>query len=210
MKKALFLAVILSMTFAACATIYQNPELQAIRQRHRQVAVLPFDVTISTSRLPKDVTVEMVKKLEEDEGFTTQSLFYSRFLKNSADFSVTFQDVDRTNAILAKNRIGYQELRTALKEDLAKTLGVDAVISGKIQRERPMSEGAAIALGILIGFWGSTNKVNIDLTIHDGTTGELFWKYTHQISGSVGSSSEQLVKAFTRKIARDFPYNVSR
>ena len=109
-----------------------------------------------------------------------------------------------------QNKIGYEELRTALKEDLAKILGVDAVISGKIQREKPMSEGAAIALGVLIGFWGSTNKVNIDLTIHDGATGELFWKYTHQISGSVGSSSEQLVKSFTRKIARNFPTTSTR
>jgi hypothetical protein len=172
--------------------------------------VLPFDVTISTTRLPKDMTVEMLKKMEQDEGFTTQSLFYARFLKNSADFAVSFQDVDKTNALLAKNKIGYEELRTALKEDLAKMLGVDAVISGKIQREKPMSEGAAIAVGILIGFWGATNKVNVDMTIHDGATGELFWKYTHQISVSVGSSSEQLVKAFTRKIARNFLYSVAR
>jgi len=209
-KKLIPLAVLLSLSFGACATIYQPPQFYEMRQRHQLVALLPFDVSISTTRLPKDVTVEMLKKAEQDEGYTTQSLFYSQFLKNSADFAVAFQDVDKTNALLAKNKIGYEELRTALKDDLAKILGVDAVISGKIQREKPMSEGAAIALGVLIGFWGSTNKVNIDLNIHDGATGELFWKYTHQISGSVGSSSEQLVKAFTRKIARNFPYNVTR
>ena len=210
MKKLIPLAVLLSLSFGACATIYQPPQFYEMRQRHHLVALLPFDVSISTTRLPKDVTVEMLKKAEQDEGYMTQSLFYSQFLKNSADFDVTFQDVDKTNALLAQNKIGYEELRTALKEDLAKILGVDAVISGKIQREKPMSEGAAIAVGILIGFWGATNKVNIDLNIHDGATGELFWKYTHQISGSVGSSSEQLVKAFTRKIARNFPYNVTR
>jgi hypothetical protein len=209
-KKLIPLAVVLSLSFGACATIYQPPRFNEMRQRHHLVALLPFDVSISTTRLPKDVTAEMLKKAEQDEGYTTQSLFYSRFLKNSTDFAVAFQDVDRTNAILAKNSIGYEQLRTSLKEDLAKMLGVDAVISGKIQREKPMSEGAAIALGLLIGFWGSTNKVNIDLTIHDGRTGELFWKYTHQISGSVGSSSEQLVKAFTRKIARNFPYSINR
>ncbi len=210
MKKLIPLTVLLSLAFGACATIYQPPQFYEMRQRHHLVALLPFDVSISTTRLPKDVTVEMLKKAEQDEGYVTQSLFYSQFLKNSADFAVSFQDVDRTNAILAQNKIGYEELRTALKEDVAKLLGVDAVISGKIQREKPMSEGAAIAVGILIGFWGATNKVNIDLNIHDGATGELFWKYTHQISGSVGSSSEQLVKAFTRKIARNFPYNVAR
>ena len=210
MKKLIPLVVILSLSFGACATIYQPPQFYEMRQRHRLVAVLPFDVSISSTRLPKGMTIEMLKEMEKDEGFGTQALFYSRFLKNSADFDVAFQDVDRTNALLAQNKMGYEELRTALKEDLAKLLGVDAVISGKIQREKPMSEGAAIAVGILIGFWGATNKVNIDLSIHDAATGELFWKYTHQISGSVGSSSEQLVKAFTRKIARNFPYNIAR
>lgn len=210
MKKFIPLAIVLSLSFGACATIYQPPQFFEMRQRHRLVAVLPFDVSISSTRLPKGMTIEMLKEMEKDEGFGTQALFYSRFLKNSADFDVAFQDVDRTNALLAQNKMGYEELRTALKEDLAKLLGVDAVISGKIQREKPMSEGAAIAVGILIGFWGATNKVNIDLSIHDAATGELFWKYTHQISGSVGSSSEQLVKAFTRKIARNFPYNIAR
>jgi hypothetical protein len=109
---------------------------------------------------------------------------------------------------MAKNNIGFEALRTTSKEDLASLLGVDAVITGKIQREKPMSEAAAVVVGVLIGFWGSTNKVNVDLTIHDGRTGELFWKYNHELSGSVGSSSEQLVKAFTRKIARNFPYLV--
>ena len=84
---------------------------------------------------------------------------------------MSFQDIDKTNAILAKNNIDFAALRTITKEDLARLLGVDAVISGKIQREKPMSEAAAIAVGVLIGFWGSTNKVNVDLTIHDGRPG---------------------------------------
>ena len=123
MKKLIPLAIVLSLSFGACATIYQPPQFYEMRQRHQLVALLPFDVSISTTRLPKDVTVEMLKKAEQDEGYTTQSLFYSQFLKNSADFAVAFQDVDKTNALLAKNKIGYEELRTALKEDLAKLLG---------------------------------------------------------------------------------------
>jgi len=154
------------------------------------------------------MTIEMLKEMEKDEGFGTQALFYSRFLRNEANFNVSFQDVDKTNAVLAKNKLDFETLRTTDKEELARLLGVDAIISGKIQREKPMSEAAAIAVGVLIGFWGATNKVNIDLTIHDGASGKLFWKYTHQLSGSVGSSSEQIVKAFTRKIARNFPYSV--
>jgi len=210
MKKSIILVVIVSFFLGACATVYRSPQFYEFRQKHRIVALLPFDVSISSTRLPKGMTIEMLREMEKDEGYGTQALFYSRFLKKSADFAVTFQDIDKTNAILAKNDIDFTGLRTFTKEDLARLLEVDAVISGKIQREKPMSEAAAVALGILLGVWGPTNKVNVDLTIHDGATGELFWKYSHQLSGSVGSSSEQLVKAFTRKIARNFPYLVER
>ncbi|MCX6566686.1 MAG: hypothetical protein NTW38_09775 [Candidatus Aminicenantes bacterium] len=210
MKKNIILVVLVAFFLSACATVYRSPQFYEVRQKHRIVALLPFDVTISSTRLPKGMTIEILKEMEKEEGFGTQALFYSHFLKKSADFSVAFQDVDKTNAILAKNNIYFADLRTYAKEDLARLLGVDAVITGKIQREKPMSEAAAIALGVLVGIWGSTNKVNVDMTIHDGATGELFWKYSHQLSGSIGSSSEQLVKAFSRKIARVFPYLIAR
>jgi len=210
MKKAIVLVILAAFSLGACATVYRSPQFYEVRQKHRVVALLPFEVSISSARLPKGMTVEMLREMEKDEGYNTQALFYSRFLKKSADFTVTFQDIDKTNALLEKNKIDFTSLRMFTKEDLARLLGVDAVISGKIQREKPMSEAAAIALGVLIGFWGPTNKVNVDLTIHDGATGELFWKYSHQLSGSIGSSSEQLVNAFTRKIARNFPYLVER
>ncbi|MBN1939522.1 MAG: hypothetical protein JW843_08045 [Candidatus Aminicenantes bacterium] len=210
MKKSILFAAAGLLLTASCATVYRSPQFHQMRPQHRLVALLPFDVSISSTRLPKGMTIEMLKEMEKDEGYGTQALFYARFLRRSSDFAVSFQDVDKTNALLAQNNIEFAALRTVTKEELARILGVDAVISGKIQREKPMSEAAAIALGVLVGFWGSTNKVNVDLTIHDGASGELFWKYSHELSGGLGSSSEQLVKAFTRKIARNFPYLVRR
>jgi hypothetical protein len=55
-----------------------------------------------------------------------------------------------------------------------------------------MSDGAAIAVGLLAGAWGATNKVQTTINIHDGASGDLLWKYDYQASGSVGSSSTQL------------------
>ena len=86
-EKLIPLAVILSLSFGACATIYQPAQFYEMRQRHHLVALLPFDVSISTTTFPQDVTAEMLKKAEQDEGYATQSLFYSRFFKNSADFA---------------------------------------------------------------------------------------------------------------------------
>ena len=205
--KAVFLTSIMLLS-VGCASVYRSPNFYEMREGHRLVAILPFDVSISSARLPKGMTVEMLRELEKDEGYTTQALFYSRFLARSGDFTVEFQDVDRTNTILLRNDLDYESIRMMLKTEIADLLGVDAVISGKIQRESPMSEAAALALGIVFGFFGSTKKVNVDFNIHDGQTGNLFWKYNHQVSGSIGSSSEQLVKSLTRKIARTFPYSI--
>ncbi len=210
MRKTILPVLVSVLILGACATVYRSPRFYEIRPSHRLVALLPFDVAISPVRLPKDMTMEMLREMEKDEGYKTQSLFFARFLRRSADFAVAFQDIDKTNALLARNNLGFADLRTMTKEDLARILGVDAVITGKIQRQKPMSEAAAIAVGILVGFWGPTNEVIVDLTIHDGMTGELFWKYSHELSGSIGSSSEQLVQAFTRKIARNFPYLAAR
>ena len=71
---------------------------------------------------------------------------------------------------------------------------------------RPMSEGAAIAVGLLVGFWGNTNKVNATLTVHDSAEGKLLWKYDYAASGSVGSSSKSLSNALMRNASKKFPY----
>jgi hypothetical protein len=86
---------------------------------------------------------------------------------------------------------------------LCKLLGVDAIISGKTTMSKTMSEGAAIAVGLLVGAWGNTNKATAALTIHDGT-GDLMWKYDHDFGGSVGSSAESLTHTVNENASKNF------
>jgi len=134
---------------------------------------------------------------------------YSWFLRRSEkyNYTVKFQDVSKTNAILKQNNISYLDLRTKSKDELSKLLGVDAVISSSVRMEKPMSEGAAIAVGLLIGAWGATNTVNTTINIHEGQKGDLMWKYDYEASGSVGSSTDKLVSALMRNASKKFPYN---
>jgi hypothetical protein len=69
-----------------------------------------------------------------------------------------------------------------------------------------MSEGAAVALGILIGVWGSTNQVVISLSINDCSAAKLIFNYDHKFSGSVGSSPAYLVDALMKKASKKMPY----
>jgi hypothetical protein len=134
---------------------------------------------------------------------------YTWFLKRSDKFkyTVSFQDISRTNALLLQAGLDYDHIQTKTKDELARLLQVDAVISTKATMEKPMSEGAAIVVGVLIGSWGNTNQVQTAISINDGITGELIWKYDHIASGSVGSSPERLVTDLMRNASRKFPYN---
>ena len=81
------------------------------------------------------------------------------------------------------------------------------VMQDRLNTEKPMSEGAAVAVGLLVGAWGPTNKAQTTINIHDGTSGDLLWKYDYEVSGSIGSSSTKLVDALMRNATKKFPYS---
>ncbi len=180
--------------------------METVIATHRQVAILPMDVSISAKHLPKDVTTEMLLEQEQDFSYVFQGLIYSQFLKKQKHYSVTFQDIDQTNALLRQNGAEYANMRNFSPQQLAGMLNVDAIIGGTIHMSRPMSTGAAIAVWLLTGYGGATNKVDIDLAIHDRVNGSLLWKYTYSWSGGVGSDASELAKTLMKKIARKFPY----
>ena len=147
----------------------------------------------------------------EKTGYDIQDKMYSWFLRRSGklEYTVNFQDVNKTNSLLKKAGINYSDLATKDRAELAQLLGVDAVIQNRSKMEKPMSEGAAIAVGLLVGAWGNTNKVETTINIHDGKNGNLLWKYDYEASGSVGSSTTKLVDALMRNASKKFPYKAS-
>jgi hypothetical protein len=202
------LALLLIILQGCAPTVFTAPNFATAKRGHKTVAVLPFDVSVLMKKLPKGVTPEQIKADEEKTAFTAQSQAYTYLLKQMGKdkYTVEFQDIDKTNALLLKNSLDYAGIKSKTKDEIAKILGVDAVMSGKIVMEKPMNEGAAIALGLLVGFWGSTNKVNTASTIHTGSDGKLLWKYDWEASGSIGSSTESLTKALMKNVSKNFPY----
>lgn len=213
MKTRLVLTLSMIAVFVSCGPkIYKSTEFDTAFARHKTVALLPADVT--TQLRPNDakkVTPEQLDQVNEKTGYDIQDKMYSWLLRRSDKFhyTVTFQDVTRTNSILKKEGLTYNDLRTKDRAELAKILGVDAVMQNRSKMEKPMSEGAAIAVGLLIGAWGSTNKVETTINIHDGKSGNLLWKYDYEASGSVGSSSSKLVDALMRNASKKFPYQAN-
>lgn len=203
-KKIVFLvfAVILSN----CATIYKSTDLSTRTATHKKIAFMPFDAVIKFKRMPKNTTIEQVKEMESDMGYVFQEQVYTRFLKKIKYYDIEFQDVSMTNALLKRNKITYNNYKEYTKEEIAKILKVDAIVSGKILSTKPMSEAGALVLGLLTGIGTATNKVDVNLSLYDGIDSKLLFKYDHTYSGGIGSSSESISKALMRAVERKFPY----
>lgn len=147
--------------------------------------------------------------MEIESGLEIQNALQTDFLKRKVkkSFTVEFQDIQRTNAVLKKQGITADSLQFLTPEALATMLGVDGVIGGFMQTDKPMSEGASIALGVLGGFYGATNSGKCVILIHDGKTGKLMWKYDKTLSRSLGSDINTVITSIMRKAARKFPYD---
>jgi hypothetical protein len=206
--KLLYGALIL---LSSCGpTIYTTNEFADKTSAHKTVAILPAEVNISLRPNElKNATRESIKESEEKTGFSIQDKMYSWFLKrsNKKHYTVSFQDISKTNAILSQNNISYENMRSKTKEEISKLLGVDAVISSRAMMKKPMSDGAAVAVGLLLGTWGSTNDVQTSISIHEAAKGDLLWKYDYNASGSVGSNTDNLVNNLMRNASKKFPYN---
>ena len=190
-------------------SIYTNPNFDQLAKDHKILAVIPFEANVKLRpKQMKEMTGEDVARMEEQEGESVQSALFSYFLKrkDKHEFNVEFQDISRTNALLAKNGITYESMGEYTTEDLAKMLEVDGIVSGLLVTDKPMSEGGAIALGILTGISAPTNSGKIAININDGATGELLWKYEKALSRDLGSDTNQIINALMRKASRKFPY----
>lgn len=193
--------------------IYTNPKFQELAREHKLMAVLPFKAIIKLR--PKQMEKMgdgEYKEMLKQEGLAVQSALHSYFLKrkDQHEFTVEFQDITTTNAILAKNGVNDENFGSFTPQELAGMLGVDAVIGGTLNTDKPMSDGAALAATLLIGFSGPTNSGKCTININDGFGGALLWKYEKTLSRSLGSDTSTIINTMMRKASRKFPYNKLR
>ncbi len=212
MQKQLLITLTLLLSaffgFSQTKEIYENPNFAVLSAHHRKVAIVPFKVTISVKKLPKDMTPEMLKGQEAKDSKAIQSALHTYLLKHevSDDYSVTFQDVSETNALLRKKSIDDTNIDSFTSRELCEVLGVDAVISGFFNSDQPMSNAAALGMIFLVGFSGGTNSGKASISLNDGKTGDLLWKYDKKLSRGLGSDSNDIINAIMRKASRKFPY----
>lgn len=194
-------------------SIYLAQDFRTYAPAHKTVAILPASVNIGLRpKEARNTSGDQMRNMQQQSALDFQSRIYAWLLRRQMQqhYTVEFQDVALTNSMLRKANLTDEDMRTLSPQDLAKMLGVDAVLTTSVRTSKPMSDGAAVALGVLVGAWGATNQANITVNIHDGAAGKLLWKYDFVASGSVGSSPENMVNALMRNASRKFPYTPAK
>lgn len=192
--------------FEGSKQIYSIPKLKDSIAKHKTVAILPFSATISYKKMPKDYNVETNKEEEKKLATNMQSGMYTYLLRKQKDYSVTFQDIERTNALLKTAGI-YDKVSELTQDSICKVLGVDAVIKCTYAYERTGSEAGAIAKTILFGVGtGKTGTGSLTMQLYNGKTGELLWRFFKEMNEDVLGSANQVMERMMRKVARNFPY----
>ncbi|WP_210462531.1 MULTISPECIES: hypothetical protein [Rufibacter] len=210
-----FILVALLVSLGASAQtkeIYTNPAFASIAKSHKMIAILPFDTKIGLRpNQMKSMTPEQIKEMEVKEGLAVQSALQTYFLKVSSkdDYTIGFQDAATTNAILLKNNITPENIKSFTPAELSKVLGVDGIITGTFSTDKPMSDGAALAMTLAVGFSGATNSGKTAINIYDGASGDLLWKYEKSLSRSFGSDTNSIITTIMRKASKKFPYTKS-
>lgn len=205
----LLLVIVAISAQAQTREIYVNDNFATLAKDHKKLAILPFKVIMKLRpKQMEQMSPEQYTQLQKDEGLAVQSAIHSYFLKRKAqhNLSIDFLDVTTTNALLARANVTQENIDSFTPQELAELLNVDAVITGVLSTEKPMSEGASAALGVLVGFYGPTNSGKCTININDRATGELMWKYEKTLSRSLGSDTNTVINTMMRKASRQLPY----
>ncbi|TKC07972.1 hypothetical protein FA048_12465 [Pedobacter polaris] len=212
MKKILLTLLVIIFSYSAKAQfegskqIFESPKLKSEISNHKLVAILPFNTKITYKKQPKNFNVEANRDQEKTMSKSIQSSMYTFLLRKGKNYTVEFQDVDKTNILLKKAGM-LDKLDEFTKDEVAKALGVDAIIGGNFETEQTKSEAGAIASAVLFGgFGGKTGTGTLTLTLNNGPTGDLLWRFFKTMDDGITTSTDDLVERMMRKVSRNFPY----
>ena len=193
-------------TVVAQKNIYESHSFDELSKDHHVLAIIPFFTTLE---LKVPVPKQNQEKLEKKEGYAVQNAletYFSRSQKRKK-FSVEFQNIKNTNALLAQNDINYQDIDTYTIKQLSEILGVDGIISGNLELNILLSEGEEAEFNLLDYILGKADYGWIGIKISDGKTGKLLWKYEKEITKKSGKNTDDLIDKMMKAAARKFPYD---
>lgn len=189
--------------------IYESGRFKELSKYHKELAIIPF---ITHLDLDKNISRQEYLELEEKEGYEVQNALETYFGRGNKrkKFSVEFQNIKNTNAILLQNNITYKNIDTYTIKQLCELLEVDGIISGNMDLTILLSKGVPTNFNFMDYITGQSNYGRIGIKVSDGATGKLLWKYEKEINKKSGKNTIELIDKMMKKATRRFPYEKER
>lgn len=210
MKKLLIISLLVFGTYLnAQKSVYESNKFDVLSKDHKIIAIIPFFTHL---KLEENISKEESNKLEEKEGYAVQDALETYFGrgKKKKKFTVDFQNIKNTNAILAKKDINYTTIDTYTIKELCEILEVDAIVSGNLDLNILLSKGIPTEFSFMDYILGDANYGRIGIKISDGKTGKLLWKYEYGINKRSGRNTSDMIDKMMKKLVRKFPYDKER
>ncbi len=206
--KRIFFSFSLLIAFVATAqkNIYESRKFDDLTEEHDVLAIIPF---LTHLDLDSKVSKKELHLREEKEGYAVQNALETYFSqrRKKKKFSVEFQNIKNTNALLAQNNIDYDNIDIHTVKELSEILGVDGIISGNLDLNVLLSDGVDTKFNFMDYILGDADYGRIGVKISDGKTGKLLWKYEKEINKKSGKNTDDLIDRMMKLAARKFPYD---
>jgi hypothetical protein len=228
MKKFVPFLTLISLSFlmvfiSSCShKYYTAAEFEDLTMDHKTVAILPAEM-IFTGTKPKNMTPEDIKRVEEFESQEFQQSLFDNILRyantNRYMTAVNFQDIQSTRKMLEVAEISIRDSWTMSNSELAKYLGVDAVVRMRIQKQRYMSDIASYGIEAGRQILSTTkifippvnNKTNDIITSCTLISNDMaLWNDHYTRAADYNTSSREVIENITANFGKHFPYRKKR
>ena len=215
-----FLAIALLTLISCSGTKNAVRDFDQRTTNHRRIAVVPFQSTITLKASQRDqISDEELAELNLAQGKEVQNAVESYLL--NCDLRVRIQSQSVTNSRLREAGINLTTIADYDVTKLADILGVDAVVTGNIETEKPMTEALARGIHVARDIFRSTNsplgsvanrintttnRGNCDLALFEKTEGDRLWFHRGEINCGAGSETIDVIEKLMKRGARTFPY----
>jgi hypothetical protein len=186
--------------------IYLSNRFEELSTDHQVLAIIPFFTHLD---LGEQLEPSEIQRLERREGYAVQEALETYFGrgKKKKKFTVSFQNIGDTNAVLAQNDISFENIDRFTIQELSRILEVDGIVSGNLDVNILLSSGLPTEMSFLDYILGDADYGRIGIKISDAKTGKLLWKYEQEINRKSGKNTDDLIDKMMKKAARKFPYD---
>lgn len=211
-NKSLIAATLLAVILSACASSndFLSENFARVRNTHQRVAILPFDVKFENpnNRINEPKRQKLFSKQEREASLDAQKDLFTSVARqvHKGRYEIAFQDFTRTNKVLSENGIKLEDIAFQNKADIAKLLGVDAVISGdlairitQIDRRSPQ----------MMPINRNNDGVETNIKLFDAASGEMLWSTNlSQRPNNPMDTPHHLSSQLIDQVAKHLPYRM--